>query len=261
MCPAVLSPAMTPSDPAAGLDLTGRTALVTGSATGLGRAVLLGLAEAGASVAVHYHTSEGPAGETAAAALDVGAPASTTVQGDVTAPDSVDALFEAAEADVGPVDVLVNNVGDFAPRHWADLDLETWNRVLATNLTGTMLCSKRALGAMRDAGWGRIVNVGYAGADRALVSPKNFPYFVAKAGVLMFTRMLAADTQDDGVTVNAVSPYVVESSDAFPDELPRGRPASHADLVAAVRYFASDAAAYVSGANLEVSGGWLPERV
>jgi NAD(P)-dependent dehydrogenase (short-subunit alcohol dehydrogenase family) len=133
--------------------------------------------------------------------------------------------------------------------------------VLQANLGGTYLYSKRALPPMREAGWGRIVNIGYAGADRGLVSPKNFPYFVAKAGVLMFTRMLAADTQADGVTVNAVSPYVVENSDRFPDALPRGRPASFEDIAGAVRFFAGEAAGYVSGANLEVSGGWLPEEV
>ncbi|NIS28719.1 MAG: SDR family NAD(P)-dependent oxidoreductase, partial [Actinobacteria bacterium] len=204
-------------------ELAGRVAMVTGSATGVGRAVLLALAEAGASVAVHYRTSEGPARETATAALERGAAETTLTQGDVTDPDAVDGLFESVESTLGPVDVLVNNVGDFAPEHWADLDHATWRRVMETNLDGTYLCSRRALPAMREAGWGRIVNVGYAGADRGLVSPKNFPYFAAKAGVLMFTRMLAADTQADGVTVNAVSPYVVENSDRFPDELPRGR--------------------------------------
>ncbi|MDZ7701578.1 MAG: SDR family NAD(P)-dependent oxidoreductase [Halobacteriales archaeon] len=244
-----------------GGELEGRTAMVTGSAKGVGRAILLALAEAGASVAVHYHSSEGPARETATAALERGAPTTTLTQGDVTDPEAVDGLFDSVEETLGPVDVLVNNVGDFAPVRWDELDYATWNRVLETNLNGTYLCSKRALGPMREAGWGRIVNIGYAGADRGLVSPKNFPYFVAKAGVLMFTRMLAADTQADGVTVNAVSPYVVENSDRFPEELPRGRPAEFADLAGAVGYFASDAAGYVSGANLEVAGGWLPEDV
>lgn len=261
MCPGGVPSAMSDGGGGPVLDLEGRTALVTGSAKGVGRALLLALAEAGANVAVHYHTSEGPARETATAALERGAAETTLTQGDVTDPDAVDDLFRSVEETLGAVDVLVNNVGDFAPTHWEAIEYETWNRVLRTNLNGTYLCSKRALPSMREAGWGRIVNVGYAGADRGLVSPKNFPYFVAKAGVLLFTRMLAADTSADGITVNAVSPYVVENSDRFPDELPRGRPASYADLAGAVRYFASDAAAYVSGANLEVAGGWLPEDV
>jgi NAD(P)-dependent dehydrogenase (short-subunit alcohol dehydrogenase family) len=241
-------------------DLSDRTALVTGSATGVGRHLLVAFAACGADAAVHYRTSDAEARAVAERAREEGVDAAV-VQGDVTDPDDVDALFAAVEADLGPVDLLVNNVGAFAPRHWADLSHDTWRTVMETNLDGTYLCSKRALPAMRADGDGRIVNIGYASADRALVSPKNFPYFVAKAGVLMFTRMLAADTADDGVTVNAVSPYVVENSDEFPADLPRGRPAAFEDLVQAALFFAAPDSDYVSGANLEVSGGWLPERV
>ena len=241
-------------------DLTGRTALVTGSAAGVGRGLLLALADAGADVIVHYRTSDEAARETAAAARDHGVEA-TTVQGDVTDPDAVDALFDDAEAHFGTVDVLVNNVGAFAPQHWTEIDWDRWNLVLETNLNGTVLCSRRALPGMREQGWGRVVNVGYASSEKGLVSPENFPYFVAKAGVLMFTRMLAADTQDDGVTVNAVSPYVVENSDEFPDDAPRGRWATVDDIAAPLLFFCSAGADYVSGENVEVDGGWLPERV
>jgi NAD(P)-dependent dehydrogenase (short-subunit alcohol dehydrogenase family) len=211
-------------------------------------------------VAVHYRTSEAAARETAARARDGGVRA-TTVQGDVTDPEAVEDVFDRVEAELGTVDVLVNNVGAFAPRHWADVEYDTWRTVMETNLDATYLCSKRALPAMRAGGYGRIVNVGYASSGKGLVSPKNFPYFAAKAGVLMFTRMLAADTQDDGVTVNAVSPYVVENSDEFPDRLPRGRPASFEDMQQAVRFFLDADSDYVSGQNVEVSGGWLPEKV
>ncbi|MFC4248947.1 SDR family NAD(P)-dependent oxidoreductase [Natribaculum luteum] len=242
-------------------DLSGQTVLVTGSAKGVGRELLLATAACGAATAVHYHTSADAAREAAADATERGASDATTVQGDVTDPDSVDGLFSAVEADLGSVDVLVNNVGAFAPAHWEEIDFETWNRVLETNVNGTYLCSKRALPAMRENGYGRIVNVGYASSEKGLVSPKNFPYFVAKAGVLMFTRMLAADTQDDGVTVNAVSPYVVENSEEFPDDLPRGRPAAYEDLIRPMLFFLDPDTGYVSGENLEIDGGWLPERV
>ncbi|WP_207586943.1 SDR family oxidoreductase [Halomontanus rarus] len=244
-----------------GPDLSSRTVLVTGSARGVGRALVLAAADCGAAVAVHYHTSADAAREVAAEARDRGAGEAMTVQGDVTDPDSVEGIFSAVESELGPVDALVNNVGDFAPVHWAEMDFETWNRVLETNLNGTYLCSKRALPAMREQEYGRIVNVGYASSEKGLVSPTNFPYFVAKAGVLMFTRMLAADTQDDGITVNAVSPYVVENSDEFPEDLPRDRPASFEDLIAPVLFFLDPETEYVSGENLEVDGGWLPESV
>ncbi|WIV65936.1 SDR family oxidoreductase [Natrialbaceae archaeon AArc-T1-2] len=242
-------------------DLSGQTVLVTGSASGVGRELVLGTADCGAKTAVHYNTSADAADDVAELAAERGGEDVTAVQGDVTDPDAVDELFEAVETDLGSVDVLVNNVGDFAPVHWEDLEFETWNRVLETNLTGTFLCSKRALPAMRESGYGRIVNVGYASSEKGLVNPVNFPYFVAKAGVVMFTRMLAADTSEDGITVNAVSPYVVENSDEFPDELPRDRPAAFEDLVRALWFFLEPTNDYVSGQNLEVDGGWLPETV
>ncbi|PSQ32507.1 oxidoreductase [Halobacteriales archaeon SW_12_69_24] len=242
-------------------DLSGRIGLVTGSSSsGIGRAFLLALADAGADVAVHYNESEAAAEATAGAARERGVEA-ITVGADLTDPDEVDGCFGAVEADLGTVDVLVNNVGDFAPDHWESIDMDTWDRVFDTNLTATMLCSKRALGSMREAGWGRIVNVGYAAAERAAVAPENFPYLVAKTGVVMFTRMVAADTRDDGITVNAVSPYVVETSDAFPEEAPRGRWARGSDVVQALLFFLDEGSAYVSGENVEIDGGWLPEDV
>jgi len=242
-------------------DLTGRTALVTGSAKGVGRELLLALADCGASVAVHYRSSEEAAYEVADAAREAGAPEATVVQGDVADPDDVDAMFDAVEDDLDGVDVLVNNVGPFAPDHWEDISYEQWNTVLQANVTGTYLCCKRALPEMREEAWGRIVNIGYASSEKGMVNPKNAPYFIAKQGVLMFTRMLANDTQYEGITVNAVSPYVVENSDEFPEELPRGRPADFEDIEQAVLFFLDEDSDYISGENVEVDGGWLPEEV
>ena len=247
-------------------DLGGKTALVTGSAKGIGRELLLAMAEHGASVAVHYRTSDEDAhavAERAREESDAGDAdaAVTVVQGDVTDPDDVDRMFDAAERDIGTIDVLVNNVGAFAPTHWEEIDFETWNTVWETNVNGTYLCSKRALPAMREKEYGRIVNVGYASSDRLLVAPKNFPYFAAKTGVLMFTRMLAADTQEQGITVNAISPYVVENSDVFPDDLPRGRPAKFDDMAQAMFFFLEEGSTYLSGQNVAVDGGWRPERI
>jgi NAD(P)-dependent dehydrogenase (short-subunit alcohol dehydrogenase family) len=243
------------------VDLSGRTALVTGSARGLGRELLLACARRGARVAVHYRTSGDAAESVADAAREAGAPAARTVQGDVTDPEAVDALFDSVEDEIGTVDTLLNNVGAFAPSHWADLDFEQWRGVFETNVDATYLCTRRALPAMRESGYGRIVNVGYASSEKGLVSPKNFPYFAAKAAVIMFTRMVAADTQADGVTVNAVSPYVIENSAEFPEELPRGRPAAFADVVRVALFFLDPENDYVSGENVEVDGGWLPETV
>lgn len=241
-------------------DLSGQVALVTGSAKGIGRELLLGLAECGADVAIHYHTSADAAREVATAAGEHGID-TATLRGDITDPEAVDSLVGAIETDLGGIDILVNNVGDFAPGHWEELEWNDWQRVVETNFYGTVLCSRRAIPGMRDRSYGRIVNLGYASAEKGLVSPTNFPYFVAKTGVLMFTRMVAADTQEDGVTVNAVSPYVVENSDQFPEHLPRGRPAAFDDVLQAVLFFLEEGSEYLSGENVGVDGGWLPESV
>jgi 3-oxoacyl-[acyl-carrier protein] reductase len=239
-------------------NLDGRTALVTGSATRVGRELLLRIADCGADVAVHYRESEAEATATAAEARERGVDA-TTVQGDITHPEEVDAMFDGAESELGRVDVLVNNVGNFDARHWEAIEWDAWRSVVESTFYGTVLCSRRAVGGMRDQGWGRIVNIGFADSDRMHAPPVNFPYFVAKTGVLMFTRMLAGDTQDNGITVNAVSPFAVENTVSDVSDLPRGRAASFEDVIAPVLFFCSEAAGYISGQNVAVDGGRLPE--
>jgi Dehydrogenases with different specificities (related to short-chain alcohol dehydrogenases) len=239
-------------------DLDGRTALVTGSATRVGRELLLRIAACGADVAVHYRTSEAEATATAEQAREHGV-AATTVQGDITVPTEVDALFSTAEAELGGVDILVNNVGNFDPRHWEAIEWEAWRSVVESTFYGTVLCSRRVLGGMRSQEWGRIINIGFADSDRLHAPPVNFPYFVAKTGVLMFTRMLAGDTQEDGITVNAVSPFAVENTVSDVSAFPRGRAASFDDVAAPMLFFLSKEAAYISGENVAVDGGRLTE--
>jgi NAD(P)-dependent dehydrogenase (short-subunit alcohol dehydrogenase family) len=240
-------------------DLSGKTALVTGSARRVGRELLLRIADCGADVVVHYNESEAEAEATAAEARERGVNA-VTVNGDITAPESVDSMFETIESELGTVDVLVNNVGDFDARHWTEIEWDSWQDVFQTTFHGTVLCSRRALPGMRAAEWGRIVNIGFADSDRMHAHPVNFPYFVAKTGVLMFTRMAAGDTQDDGITVNAVSPFAVENTVSDVSTYPRGRVASFDDVAAPVLFFLNDTASYISGENIAVDGGRLPER-
>jgi len=239
-------------------DLDGRTAVVTGSAQRVGRELLLTLAAAGADVAVHYNTSTEAAEETAADAREYGVDA-TTVSADITDPAAVDAMFESIEATLGTVDILVNNVGNFDARHWENIEWDAWRDTVESTFYGTVLCSRRALDGMRAAGWGRIVNIGFADCDRRHAHPVNFPYFVGKTGVLMFTRMLANDTQDAGVTVNAISPFAVENTVSDVSSYPQGRPARFEDLAAPLLFFLGDGSDYISGQNIAVDGGRLPE--
>ncbi|MFW6153539.1 MAG: SDR family NAD(P)-dependent oxidoreductase [Halobacteriota archaeon] len=242
-------------------DLEGLTALVTGSVRGLGRAIAITLADRNADVAIHYHTSEETAVSLAEDLGDRAGVETMAVGADVGDPSDVEEAFDAIEHTLDTVDLLVNNVGTFAPTHWQEITVDRWQSVMASNLTGTYLCSRRALDPMASNGFGRIVNIGYSGADRALVHPKNAPYFIAKTGVTMFTRMLAADTTDTDITANVVAPYVMENSETFPDDLPKGRPATFEEVVDAVCFFLDPATRYVSGQHLAVDGGWLPERV
>ncbi len=220
--------------------------------------MLLRLAAAGADVAVHHRTSDDAAAETAAAARELGRDA-TVVAGDVTDPDAVDAFVSDCEAELGGVDVLVNAVGPLPQGRWDEIGYDAWQQTVAGCLYGTYLCSHRVLDGMRERNWGRIVNFGVADArdDRAV--PENFPYFAAKKAVLLFTRTLAYDTQDDGITVNAVSPFAVENTVVEGVDYPRGRPASFDDVAAPILFFCSDAASYISGQNVAVDGGRLQE--
>ena len=239
-------------------DLTGRTALVTGSATRVGREVLLALAEAGADTAVHYRTSADAAAETAEAAREFGGDA-TIVAGDVTDPEAVDAFVTDCEETLGEVDVLVNAVGPLPQGDWDELSLDEWKTTIEGCLYGTFLTTRCVLPGMRDREWGRIVNFGVADArdDRAV--PENFPYFAAKKAVLQFTRTVAYDTRHDGITVNAVSPFAVENTVVDVSGYPRGRPASFEDVIAPILFFTSDAASYLSGQNVAIDGGRLQE--
>jgi 3-oxoacyl-[acyl-carrier protein] reductase len=241
------------------VDLSGKTALVTGSAKRVGRELLLRIADCGADVVVHYNESEAEAETTAEAAREHGVSV-MTVEGDITEPKSVDSMFQTIESKLGGVDILVNNVGDFDARHWTEIEWDSWRNVVETTFYGTVLCSRRALPGMRKAKWGRIVNIGFADSDRMHAHPVNFPYFVAKTGVLMFTRMAASDTQDDSITVNAVSPFAVENTVSDVSTYPRGRAAAFDDVAAPVLFFLSDTASYISGENVAVDGGRLPER-
>lgn len=239
-------------------NLDGRTALITGSAVRVGREVLLRLADAGADVAVHHRTSEDAARETAADARERGVDA-TVVAGDVTDPASVDEFVSDCEATLGGVDVLINAVGPFPGGRWDEIGYDAWQETIDGCLYGTYLCSRRVLSGMRNREWGRIINFGVADARDDRRVPENFPYFAAKRAVLSFTRTLAYDTQDDGITVNAVSPFAVENTVVDGVDYPRDRPASFDDVAAPILFFCSSTADYLSGQNIAIDGGRIQE--
>lgn len=231
-------------------------ALVTGSARGIGRSVVLALAVDGYDVAVHYRRSHTAAEEVAQVARRSGVRA-VTLQGDVTVEAEARALVTRAHAQLGGLAVLVNNVGNYHYGPLRELDGATWNAMFDSNLHATFYACQTAVPLMRAAGGGRIVNVGYAGAELLKARPAIVAYAAAKTGVILYSKALASTEAGNGITVNVVSPGVMENSVTQPTgEVPMGRSGRLEELVAAVRYLLSDGAAYVTGTTIEVAGGW-----
>ena len=164
-----------------------RVALVTGSAKGIGRAILLALAKEGFHVAVHYRTSEGLAEATRLEAEALGVKA-IKVRADLTREEEGLALVEEVRYHLGGIGVLVNNVGDYLYKPIEEVSLEEWRWILDSNLTSTFLLTQKVLPLMVAQGYGRIVNLGYAGAQNLLARTHITPYAIAKTGVILYTK-------------------------------------------------------------------------
>ena len=246
------------------MQLEKKIAIVTGAAKGIGAAIAEACAREGARVAAL--DLDGAGAETVAGALRGRAADALALRCDVTRASDITAALEAVLARWGRVDVLVNNAGGFAViRDTEDIAEAEWEAIMASNLTSVFLFSKAVLPIMKRQRYGRIVNlasvVGRAGAVRV-----TSHYAAAKAGVIGFTRHLALEVGGDGITVNAVAPGTTATERVLkartPEETARvaaaipvrrlGEPREIAD---AVVFLASDAAAFINGATLDVNGG------
>ncbi len=244
------------------LPLTGRIALVTGASRGIGRACAVALARAGCVVAVNFLESTDEAQETAALCERLGGK-SATFRADVSDADEVERMWVEITAALGAPTVLVNNVGERIVKPLAETAPDEWLSVMRTNLDAAFFCSRAVLPAMRAARFGRIVSVAHAPAELAGASPGAGAYAAAKVALLSLTRSLAAEEAKNGITVNAVGPGLVDDEqmpDARREELeaaaPMGR-LTHPDEVArVVTFLASPKSEYITGAHVNVGGGW-----
>jgi 3-oxoacyl-[acyl-carrier protein] reductase len=244
------------------IDLSGKTALVTGGSRGIGRAIVLRLATQGADVAFSYKGNATAAGETAASVEALGRRA-VTVQGDVSDPESADVVAKAALDAFHKIDILVNNAGVTRDDLIMRMTPEAWREVLETNLFGAFWMTKAVTRPMLKARGGRIVNITSVSGQAGQMGQAN--YSAAKAGLIGLTKATARELASRGITVNAVAPGFVltELTRDLPEALqaeitartPLGRFGTTEEIANAVAFLASDEASYITGQVLGLDGG------
>lgn len=245
-------------------DLTGKTALVTGSSRGIGKALATALAQAGAKVAIHGRTeatAQATADEIAAA---TGAE-TLAVTFDVTSESEVAAGIKELEEKWGTPDILVNNAGMQKRAKFSEFPLDDWQELLQVNLTSAFLVSRALAPGMEKRGSGKIINIG--SVQSQLARPSITPYSATKGGIVMLTKGLCADLSPLGIQVNAIAPgyFATELTQALVDDeefsawvasrTPAGRWGKVEDLGGAAVFLASEASDFITGQTLYVDGG------
>jgi 3-oxoacyl-[acyl-carrier protein] reductase len=228
--------------------IDGRVAVVTGGGRGIGRCIAETLRDQGARVA------DG----------DLQAPAIDGVLGvelDVTSTDSVDAAFTRVESELGPVELLVLNAGVYVVEPFEETSPESWRRTLEVNLTGAFLCARRALPAMRQARFGRIVAIG-SSAGKTGGKKHAAAYGASKAGIMVMAKSIASEYAEHGITANALAPALIDTEMIagirdLAGMIPVGRLGKPEEVAGIVAYLCSTQAAYITGEVIDVNGGFL----
>lgn len=240
----------------------GRVAVVTGGGRGIGRAVALRLANDGANVAISYRSND-DAAESAAEEVRAAGVLCEIYKGDVASQDDVRALFEGVADAFGRIDILINNAGLTRDNLMMRMKEQEFDDVIGTNLKGTYLCTRAALRPMIRARWGRIVNVSSVVGLVGNAGQAN--YAASKAGIIGFTKSVAREVAQRGITANVVAPGYVETelTGSLPEkvkgqireQVPAGRFGEAEEVAEVVAFLAGEGAGYVTGQTVAVDGG------
>ncbi len=237
--------------------LTNRTALVTGSTRGLGRLLAQTLAGWGAAVAVHGRAPSA-AGDELVCEIAASGGRAIFCPGDLRDATAAARIASSVAEALGPIDILINCASRFILDPVDQVTPAEWGDVLQTTLTGTFHMTHAALPQMRGRGWGRIINFGCVGCDHVFGGVGAVPYRIAASGNLSLTRAYARQLFSDGITVNLIAPGHMENTVSPPPlvQLPAGRLSQLAEILPTVRFLLSDESAHMSGAILNVAGGY-----
>ena len=243
-------------------DIEGKTALVTGAAKGIGRAIALRLSDMGVRVVINFNTSE-EAAEALAVRINENGGDAFTVQADVRHLDQVKAMVDRVNEVRGGVDIMVNNAGIIRDTLMMRMSDPAWDDVIATNLNGTFYCSRAVLRYMIRARWGRIISIGSVVGLRGNAGQSN--YAASKAGVIGFTKSLAKEVAQRNITVNTVTPGYISTDtvevltqnlkDKILTMIPQGKFGEPDDVGHLVAFLATDKAKYITGQVISADGG------
>jgi len=233
-----------------------KIALVTGSSRGIGRDIALRLVDIAAGVAIHYKSDRRAAEDVVRRIKEEGKQAASFC-GDLTKEGEASGLIREVEEKFGRIDILVNNFGPILVKPWEKVTAGEWEYILRSNLGSALCCAKAVLPGMQKRKWGRIINLGYSRAEQLVAFSTITPYAIAKTGLLILTRTIAASVVSDGITINMVSPGLMDRGVLPRDiDIPSGRLGKFEDVSSAVLFLASDKTSFITGTNLIVAGGW-----